>query len=83
MTLSFLARGVLLLVLPFLTISRLGGATSPFSFPPSPSESPSEYESAELPDITVGGEREGSNTCKCFSTSTTTLVFIILKDSPK
>lgn len=81
MTLSFLARGVLLLVLPFLTISRLGGATSPFSFPPSPSESPSEYESAELPDITVGGEREGSNTC--FSTLTTALVLIILKGSPK
>lgn len=81
MTLSFLARGVLLLVLPFLTISRLGGATSPFSFRLSPSESPSEYESAELPDITVGGEREGSNTC--FSTLTTALVLIILKGSPK
>lgn len=65
MFLSFLGRPTRPLFLPFLTYSRVGvgfgaGAgvgASGFSFTDSPSDSPSEYESAEFPDIT--GKREG------------------------
>lgn len=69
MFLSFLGRPTLPLFLPFLTYSNVGAAlgagagagagvgTSGFSFTCSPSDSPSEYESAEFPDIT--GRRVG------------------------
>lgn len=65
MFLSFLGRPTLPLFLPFLTYSNVGVAlgegagvgTSGFSFACSPSDSPSEYESAEFPDIT--GRRGG------------------------
>jgi len=63
MFLNFLGRPTRPLFLPFLTYSRVGGGfragagVGGFSFTCSPSDSPSEYESAELPDIT--GERKG------------------------
>lgn len=64
MFLSFLGRPTRPLFLPFLTYSRVGvgigagtgAGTSGFSFTCSPSDSPSEYESAEFPDITVKTE---------------------------
>ncbi|KAG7241268.1 hypothetical protein INR49_025786, partial [Caranx melampygus] len=63
--LSFFGRPTRPLFLPFLTYSRVGvgfgagagAGTSGFSFTFSPSDSPSEYESAEFPDITGGRER--------------------------
>lgn len=67
MFLSFLGRPTRPLFLPFLTYSRVGvgvgvGAgvgASGFSFTCSPSDSPSEYESAEFPDMTGEGGRKG------------------------
>lgn len=57
---SFLGRPTRPLLLPFLTYSSVGAGSgaaavvgpSGFSFTCSPSESPSEYESAEFPDMT-------------------------------
>lgn len=67
MFLSFLGRPTRPLFLPFLTYSRVGvgvgvgtgagAGVSGFSFICSPSDSPSEYESAEFPDMT--GKKEG------------------------
>lgn len=65
MFLSFLGRPTRPLFLPFLTYSSVGvgigagagAGASVFSFTCSPSDSPSEYESAEFPDMTR--EREG------------------------
>lgn len=66
MFLSFLGRPTLPLFLPFLTYSRVGvgfragagACTSGFSFTFSPSDSPSEYESAEFPDMTEKSKEE-------------------------
>lgn len=57
---SFLGRPTRPLLLPFLMYSSVGAGSgeaavvgpSDFSFTCSPSESPSEYESAEFPDMT-------------------------------
>lgn len=74
MFLSFLGRPTRPLFLPFLTYSRVGvgvgagagAGASGFSFTGSPSDSPSEYESAEFPDITgrQGRRQERKTLCQ-------------------